>query len=403
MIVATNIIMPKLGLTMTEGTVESWYKKEGDAVKKGDIVCTISSEKLTHDVEAPEDGILLKIFVEEMGQISCKEPIGYIGELGEKVVEASGSAKKTAPTEEQVQLEAQVHASFPPRHKEVERFFITPIARKIAAERGIDYSEITGTGGNGRITRRDVENFVPSIKAASVTVNNANAGEGLSGMRKVIAKRMHNSLQQTAQVTLHRKANVSPLMTFRTDMKTKLGDSLSGSQLSINTLLARAVVLALKDFPDMNASYANGEHVVHENIHIGMAVAIDEGLIVPVVKDAANKTLTKLAENITNITSGARSNTLSSDLLTGSTFTISNLGYAGIEYFTPILNTPEIGILGVGAIAHRLVFSDNKEIVEQQELPLSLTFDHQVVDGALAAEFLQCICNYLEKPYLLLF
>lgn len=400
---AINILMPKLGLTMTEGTVESWYKKEGDAVKKGDIVCTISSEKLTHDVEAPADGILLKIIVEEMGEAPCKEPIGYIGEPSEKIADVSAPAKETASIENQGQQEAQVVASSFHRNKEVERIFITPIARKIAAERGIDISEITGTGGNGRITRRDVENFVPPRKAASATVTGTNAGEGLSGMRKVIAKRMHNSLQQTAQVTLHRKANVSPLMTFRADMKAKLGDSLSGGQLSINTLLVRAVVLALKDFPEMNASYANGVHVVHEDIHIGMAVSVDEGLIVPVVKDATNQTLTKLAENITNIISGARSNTLSGDLLTGSTFTISNLGYAGIEYFTPILNTPEIGILGVGTIDSKLVFSDNKEIVEQQELPLSLTFDHQVVDGAPAAEFLQRICYYLENPYLLLF
>lgn len=400
---ATHILMPKLGLTMTEGTVESWYKKEGDAVKKGDIVCTISSEKLTHDVEAPEDGILLKIIVEEMGQIPCKEPIAYIGEVGEKGAEASVPAKETASTEEQVQQKAQVAPTLTSKHQEAERIFITPIARKIAAERGIDYSEITGTGGSGRITRRDVENFVPAIKSASTTVSGASAGEGLSGMRKVIAKRMHNSLQQTAQVTLHRKANVSPLMTFRADMKAKLGDRLSGGQLSINTLLVRAVVLALKDFPEMNATYANGEHAVHEDIHIGMAVAVDEGLIVPVVKDAMNQTLTKLAENITNITSGARSNTLSGDLLTGSTFTISNLGYAGIEYFTPIINTPEIGILGVGAIDSKLVFGNNKEIMEQHELPLSLTFDHQIVDGAPAAEFLQGICYYLENPYLLLF
>lgn len=153
----------------------------------------------------------------------------------------------------------------------------------------------------------------------------------------------------------------------------------------------------------MNASYANGKHTVHEGIHIGMAVAVDEGLIVPVVKDATNQTLTELAENLANITSGARSNTLSGDLLIGSTFTISNLGHAGIEYFTPILNTPEIGILGVGAIDSKLVFSDTREIVEQQELPLSLTFDHQAVDGAPAAEFLQRICHYLEKPYLLIF
>lgn len=400
---ATNILMPKLGLTMTEGTVESWYKKEGDEVKKGDTVCTISSEKLTHDVEAPTDGILLKIIVEEMGEAPCTEPIGFIGETGESVAGVSSPAEETSPTEVQAQQEVKADAYPIPTRKENERIFITPIASKIAAERGIDYSEITGTGGNGRITRLDVKNFVSAVKAAPAAATSTNAGEGLSGMRKVIAKRMHHSLQKTAQVTLHRKANVSPLMTFRADMKAKIGDSLSGGQLNINTLLVRAVVLALKDYPEMNASYANGEHSVHKNIHIGMAVAVDEGLIVPVVKDATNQTLTELAKNLTNVTNGARSNALSGDLLTGSTFTISNLGHAGIEYFTPILNTPEIGILGVGAIDSKLAFSDNKEIIEKQELPLSLTFDHQVVDGAPAAEFLQRICHYLENPYLLIF
>lgn len=391
---ATNILMPKLGLTMTEGTVEAWYKREGDTVKKGDTVCTISSEKLTHDVEAPIDGTLIKIIVEENGEAPCKEPIAFIGENGEDVADVP-------PVH--VEEQTQAIAAIPPARKESERIFITPIARKIAMERGIDYSEITGTGGNGRITRRDVENFVPVVKAATVTAIVNNAGEGLSGMRKVIAKRMHHSLQQTAQVTLHRKANVSPLMTFRSDMKSKIGDSLSSGQLSINTLLVRAVVLALKDYPEMNASYANGKHIVHEDIHIGIAVSVDEGLIVPVVKDATRQTLTELAENLTSLTNGARSNTLSGGFLTGSTFTISNLGHLGIEYFTPILNTPEIGILGVGAIDSKLVYNENKEIIEKQELPLSLTFDHQVVDGAPAAEFLQGICGYLENPYLLIF
>lgn len=392
---ATNILMPKLGLTMTEGTVEAWYKREGDTVKKGDTVCTISSEKLTHDVEAPIDGTLIKIIVEENEVSPCKEPIAFIGETGENV------ADLPVPVKEQTQAIAAPSTV----RKESERVFITPIARKIAMERGIDYSEIIGTGGNGRITRRDVENFVPAVKAEAATVRSTvnNAGEGLSGMRKVIAKRMHHSLQETAQVTLHRKVNVSPLMTFRSEIKAKIGDSLSSGQLSINTLLVRAVVLALKDYPEMNASYANGKHVVHEDIHIGIAVAVDEGLIVPVVKDATRKTLTELAENLTSLTNGARSNTLSGDLLTGSTFTISNLGHIGIEYFTPILNTPEIGILGVGAIDIKLVYNENKEIIEKQELPLSLTFDHQVVDGAPAAEFLNGICHYIENPYLLIF
>lgn len=392
---ATAILMPKLGLTMTEGTVDTWYKQPGDSVEKGEVIATISSEKLTHDVEAPEAGVL-QIVTEEAGEQLCKEPIGYIGEAGEQMPSIEEAA---APIEKEHAPEVTKSAQAPAR-KEGVRIFITPIARKIAAERGYDYTQIPGTGGNGRITRRDVENYVPTV--AAPTQATMNAGEGLSGMRKVIAKRMHASLHETAQVTLHRKANMTALMKFREKMKKKLGED-GKAALSINVLLARAVVLALKKHPEMNAAYANGEHIKQEVIHLGMAVAVDAGLIVPVMRDATNQSLTELAENLQNVTAGARNNTLSSELLSGSTFTISNLGQAGVEYFTPILNTPEVGILGVGAMTAKLVFNKKGKVKEQQELPLSLTFDHQVVDGAPAGEFLQTICENLENPYKLIF
>ncbi|MER2192555.1 MAG: dihydrolipoamide acetyltransferase family protein [Solibacillus sp.] len=400
---AIQVLMPKLGLTMTEGTVDSWYKKEGDPVEKGEVVCTISSEKLTHDVEAPDKGVLLKILVQETEEQVCKEPIGILGAAGEQVSSRSISAEK--PQEVLVappsvaEKPTQLASSSP-----TARIFITPLARKIAAEKGIDYTQVAGTGGNGRITRRDIEGFVP-VKVAAPTEATAKsvtqAGEGLSGMRKVIAQRMSYSLQQSAQVTLHQKVNVTPLMAFRQELKAKLGDDAKAA-LNVNVLLMRAVVLALRDHPEMNASYSNGTHEVHEDIHVGMAVAVEGGLVVPVIRQANAKTLTQLAEGLATVTTAVKENTLSGDLLTGSTFTISNLGSTGVEYFTPILNTPEIGILGVGALTSKLVFNAEKEIVEQQELPLSLTFDHQVIDGAPAAVFLQSISKYLENPYSLM-
>ena len=394
---ATAILMPKLGLTMTEGTVDAWYKQAGDSVEKGEVIATISSEKLTHDVEAPEAGVLQIVTAEEQEQV-CKEPIGYVGAAGEEVATVAVPEEPVISNEATAEAPIEVKA---PVRQQGTRIFITPIARKIAAERGYDYTQIPGTGGNGRITRRDVESYVPVAEAAPVKAI-SNTDEGLTGMRKVIAKRMHASLHDTAQVTLHRKANISSLMKFREKMKKKLGDEGKAS-LGINVLLTRAVVLALKDHPEMNASYANGEHTKHEAIHIGMAVAVDAGLIVPVIRDATNQSLSQLADSLQNVATGARNNTLSSDLLSGSTFTISNLGHAGVEYFTPILNTPEIGILGVGALSTKLVFTKKGKVKEQQELPLSLTFDHQVVDGAPAGEFLQTICQYLENPYRLVF
>jgi pyruvate dehydrogenase E2 component (dihydrolipoamide acetyltransferase) len=399
---ANQILMPKLGLTMTEGTVDLWYKQEGDYVKKGETVCTISSEKLTHDVEAPDSGVLLKILVQEAEEQVCKEPIALIGTEEEKL-SSSGPVLKVQRTE-QGTLENPIEPTS--SLIKTERVFITPLARKLATERGIDYTQVQGTGGNGRITRRDIESFVPqAIQVATnpsqVITSDIRAGEGLSGMRKVIAQRMHASIQQSAQVTLHRKVNMTPLLSFREELKQKLGDDVQAS-MNINVLLMRAVVLALRDHPAMNASYSNGQHEVHEDIHIGMAVAVEGGLVVPVIRQANTKTLTQLAEGLVTVTTGVKENTLSSDLLKGSTFTISNLGNTGVEYFTPILNTPEVGVLGVGTVTSKLVFNSEKEVVEQQELPLSLTFDHQVIDGAPAAAYLQSISEYLENPYRLL-
>ena len=279
------------------------------------------------------------------------------------------------------------------------------MARKIATEKGYDISLIKGTGGNGRITRRDVESYQPSLVADKVVepltqaMTTGQYGEGLEGMRKIIAERMMNS----PQVTLHRKADLTELLKFRKELKAKVHTPLENGELGITTLLTKAVTKALRDFPALNAWYGGGIHQIHERIHIGMATALDDGLVVPVIQDADRMTLADLGQSIKTLANQARKGTLASDLYSGSTFSITNLGGPGVEYFTPILNSPEVAILGVGATQQALAFNEEGEVVQKDYLPLSLSFDHQVIDGLPAAEFLARVVSYLEDPYLLIF
>ncbi|MFD2729220.1 dihydrolipoamide acetyltransferase family protein [Enterococcus camelliae] len=408
---ATEITMPKLGLTMTEGTVDNWAKKEGDAVAKGEVVCTISSEKLSYDVESPIDGTLIKILVAEGDDAECTAPIGLIGDAGEQVGEtttdatssASLTAEWEAPETEAAKPAPAPQAAPAPERKAGERIFITPLARKLAAEKGYDIAQINGSGGNGRITRRDVERHQPTAAPVAAAVAPSTVGAGLKGMRKTIAERMMHSLQTTAQVTIQQKADITNLLAFKKEIQAKSSVALKDGQLSITTLLSKAVILALKETPEMNAWYHDGAYEKQEAVHLGMAVAVADGLVVPVVENADRMTLTELGKTLNSRIAEARNGSLAGQHYTGSTFTISNLGKSGAEYFTPIINSPEIGILGVGSMQSQLAFDDNHEVVELKKLPLSLTFDHQIVDGSPAAEFLGRIIFYLENPYSLVF
>lgn len=425
---ATELVMPKLGLTMTEGTIEKLLVKEGDEVSVGDVVAEISSEKLTSEVEANDDGTIIKLVAEEGDTVACKAPMAYIGEPGEEVdaggPSSTGESAETTPenskkdndplptgkpplevADTDADTDVQQAADTDTR-SEGERIFITPLAKKMAEERGIDIKSINGTGGNGRITKLDIERFVPEEKPATETAapqkTDAEYGAGLQGMRKTIAERMMRSTQSTASVTNQRKVDITNLMAFRSEMKARTNGTVDKSAFSINTLLTRAVVLALGDMPEINAWYYNGEHIINEEVHIGMATAIDDGLVVPVIKNADRMTVSKLGETIKDVTTKARQGTLDGDLYSGSTFSITNLGGNGIEYFTPIINTPEVAILGVGAMQSELAFDDEKNVIEKQMLPLSMTYDHQLIDGAPAAEFMQLIADYLEQPYRLI-
>lgn len=409
-----TIVMPKLGMTMTEGTIVEWYKEVGDPVNEGEPILMISSEKLNQDVEAPISGILLAKNANVDDQLEVGATIAVIGEEGEAVASNEGKADQPAAGSGKVEAVSANVVKTEEKKVNGSRIFITPLARKMVKENNLDKDLIKGTGGNGRITKRDIQRVLASgydyqaesqvAAALAVPTSFANVesiGEGLNPMRKAIARNMRRSLGQTAQLTLHRKANADSLIDFQKVLRNKIESADLDVKLTLTVLIARATVLALQDLKKMNSHYQDGQLTEFDEVHLGIATSLDDGLLVPVVKDAHQKTIGALAKEIKDISTKARNGQASGDLLTGSTFTITNLGASGIEYFTPILNTPETGILGVGAFQDELVLDEEGKVKSVKKIPFSLTFDHQIADGALAAEFLSILINYIENPYLL--
>lgn len=410
-----NVVMPKLGMTMTEGTIEEWNKAVGDEVEAGDVIVTISSEKLTQEVEAPVSGVLLVQNVAMGDEAKVGAILAVIGEEGADV---SGTTTSTSESEQTAEASTDESTSKDEKtaspesrtsSNQGERIFISPLARKMLEDKELDIGRIKGTGGNGRITKLDitrVENAGYDYKAeqpkiTTTTFTTEDIGQGLPSMRKKIARNMRKSLETTAQLTLHRKANANQLIAFQKNLRKEVEAVDSDMKLTITVLIARATVLALQEFKKMNATFYDGELVQHDDVHLGIATSLDDGLLVPVVKNAHQKTIGTLAKKIREISTKARDGEAGGDLLSGSTFTITNMGATGIEYFTPILNTPESGILGIGAMQESLKLNDDGEVEKELQIPFSITFDHQVLDGADAAEFLSILIKYIESPTLL--
>lgn len=401
---AVEVIMPKLGMAMKEGTVSIWNKRVGDTVEKGELIASINSEKIEMELEAPADGSILEITVQEGQGVPPGTVIGYIGQPNEQVPEAK------APDEEQ-KAEKEIAATVAEAEKPAllskvntkNRVKISPVARKIAEKAGIAYEQLEGSGPGGRITKEDVEKAISHASASQVIEQeevNKTQKTPVTGMRKVIAKRMHDSLKESAQLTMTIKVDVTEVVKLRKQLAETVQSHFE-TKLSMNDFVARAVVLALQKHPQMNSAYIDDHIHVFESIHLGVAVALEKGLVVPVVQDVQNDSLIQLAQKIKQFAQRARQGELSQDEMTGSTFTISNLGAYGVEYFTPILNPPEAGILGVGAVEEAAVFKGEK-VERRSLLPLSLTFDHRVLDGAPAAAFLQTIKQLLEEPFTML-
>lgn len=407
---AVEVFMPKLGMSMKEGTVVEWLKKKGDKVKKGESIVVISSDKIETDIEAPQDGVLLDILVEQDETVEVGKVIGYIGQEGEKPDAQFNEIPKKAMQEVAVSV-----GTIEPNMTSKHMLRVSPAARKLAREAGIDLSNIKGTGPKGRITKADVEKAIQQKHASlqpvrekqtiaettEITVERKDVTvKPLTGMRKVIATRMFASLQQTAQLTIHMKADVTELLELQEKLREELQDE-PDIKLTITDFIARATILALCIHKRMNSLYQNGHIHMYDSVHLGIAVALENGLVVPVIPYAEKLSLKEISKKIKELSVRAREGKLSSEEMKGSTFTITSLGAYGVEFFTPVLNPPEVGILGVGTAADVPVFIGDA-IQKRKILPLSLTFDHQVIDGAPASQFLTTIKNYLENPYKIL-
>jgi pyruvate dehydrogenase E2 component (dihydrolipoamide acetyltransferase) len=430
---ATQIIMPKLGMAMTEGTVVKWLKQDGDEVTKGEPVVVVMSKKITYTVEAPASGIL-RIVAGPKETRAVGRVIGFILSPGEPMpaVEVAPppapevvavEAPRAAPPPPPPPLEAprEVRASPAARrrarelgidiarvpgsglegriteadvqayYEQQQRIPATPLARRIAEEEGLDLSQIPGTGPGGRITEEDVLRALEGRRAPAAPLRTI----PFTGMRQAIAERMMESLHSMAQLTLTTRADVTELVGLREVLSQRWN-----VRLSYTDFIIKATALALKEHPLLNSALVGEEIVLHEDIHIGVAVALEEGLIVPVIRHADRKSILEIHQTVQDLAERARRGDLSVDEVTGSTFTITNLGMYGIDAFTPIINPPEVAILGVGRIVEELALM-NGQVAVRSRMVLSLTIDHRIVDGAPAAAFLQTVVRYLEHPALI--
>ena len=409
---AYEILMPQLGLTMEEGTVSSWLKHEGDAVKAGEAILEITTDKLTNEVTSEHDGVLLKIVAQEGEDSPIKGLLGYIGEAGEQV---GGAAAPAAVPVEAVAPAAASAAVIAPAAVSADgaRIRISPFARKLAANMGVDYSALTGSGPSGRIVAKDIyaaaearksaPAAAPAAPAAAPAAPAAKKGglelmEGdtiakLSGMRKVVAERMLQSHTEIPPVTQNTKVDVTALMKFRKSLI-----ETAGKKFSVNDLILKATAKVLRAHPEVLVSYDNGQVIQRAHVNLGMAVALDAGLIVPVIRDADKMGLDELAAKAKDLATRAKENKLTTDEYKGSTFSVSNLGMFGIETFTPIVNQPDAGILGVCAIQDELVMDDEGNISKHQVMRLSFTYDHRLIDGAVAAKFIMDLRDLLQSP-----
>ena len=393
---AVEVVMPKFGLTMTEGTIQQWFKSEGDAIKTGAALFEVETEKVLYEVEAPAAGTVAKLLYAVEAVVGVGLPVAVIAEAGEEVAEvaaryadAPAAAPAAAPPEP---APAAAAAPSPAPQEKRGRVPVTPAARKLAKEHGVDLSGVTGTGPRGRITREDVQKIIDSGGQAAPSPAPAAAPAAaedmpLRGMRKVIAERMQQSLQGSAQLTISTEVDVTQLIDRRQEVRQEFN-------VTYTDFIVQACAHALRQHPRMNAHLEGDIIRANTDIHVGLAVALDEGLIVPVVRDADKKSLKDIAAEAKTLAEKARASQLKLEEVSGGTFTVSNLGMYGVDAFTPIINAPQSGILGVGRIVEKPVIHRG-EVTRRSMMVLSLTFDHRVIDGAPAGAFLQTVADLL--------
>lgn len=404
---AFTITMPQLGLTMTEGTVGKWLKKVGDPVSVGEPLMEIETDKLSTEVNSEAEGVLLAIVAKNGDDVPVQGILGYIGQAGE-VVPGGDAPTEPAPAAPVAAPESLAAAPWPVPQKSslsCGRVKASPLAKKIAANMRVDLTSLAGTGPGGRILQRDVlaaptaasqtapVQTAPATQA--VAVYSAARREKLKGMRKTVGERMLASHVQIPPVTQNMKIDVTELLEFRAMLNAKREKE---ERFSLNDFILKATARALAKHREMLVSLDGNEVVYNEDVHIGMAVALDEGLIVPTIRGADLLGLEALSATARNLARRAREGTLGMDEYSGSTFSVSNLGMFGIETFTPIINQPNAAILGVCAVDSELDMDDEGKLYKKQVMRISLTYDHRLMDGAVAARFQASLRGFLQNP-----
>ena len=450
-----EIQMPKLSDTMTEGTLIAWKKKKGDQVSAGEVLAEIETDKATMEWESPEDGTLTEIYVEEGGKVNVGDKIAFIGGEGEEAPKEEDKEKEKAekpPTDEKEKEEKpegkeeekeeekpkkaekqkkeekpeaeekeEKKAEAPKAEKKTEagkpapriekaeeaRVKASPVARRIAAELGVDLFSVKGTGPEGRVTETDVRSAAKSKQAApSAKIPAAvKAGESariqLSGMRKIIAQRLVESLGPVPHFYLDIDIDAAPLMEAREELKSA-GEGADAAKITVNDFVLKAAVQAAVKVPRVNASFDSDAIVQYADIDLGIAVAIEDGLLTPIIRAAQNKSLREISELAKDLAHRARNKRMKPEEFQGGTFTVSNLGGMGIDNFSAVINPPQGFILAAGRITKVPVVDDCDRIIVGHRMSLTMSCDHRVIDGALGAEYLKELRHLLENPALLL-
>jgi pyruvate dehydrogenase E2 component (dihydrolipoamide acetyltransferase) len=391
---AIQVLMPKIGLTMTEGKIVEWKKREGEWVNKGEILFVFETEKVAFEVEAPQSGFLAKI----LAQVDETVPIGGVVGL---LIEKEGEKVEVTPKKPEIIPEGGEKRVLEVRPERSEKIRATPMARKIAKERGIDLKNVVGCGIGGRIKRRDVEAAL-NIKSSEQIL--PRLGEGklakLSGMRRIIAQKMLASKIETAQTYMTISVDTAKILESRERLAPVI-EKMTGVHLTITDILMKITASAIRLHPVINTRWTPDGIIWFDAIHMGMAMALEEGLIVPVIWDIGRKSLSETAKARAALIEKGKVGKLTPDEMKGSTFTLSSLGMYGVEEFIAIINQPESAILAVGAILDKPVVI-NKEVVIRPMMKLTLSYDHRVIDGAKAAQFMKTLRGLMEVPILTL-
>ncbi len=439
-----EITMPKLSDTMTEGTLVSWKKKKGDKVSTGEVLAEIETDKATMEWESPEDGVLLEIFIEEGGKVNVGDRIAFVGEEGETVSakaeapaakkpakeEKPKSEKPTAadkkeretahPQRDAKPLEAAVSAASskpakqepPAPPSDDARIKASPVARRLAAELGVDLAKIEGSGPDGRIIEGDVRAAAKSptpsttpVKSAAKSQLAARPAQGariqLSGMRAVIAQRLVESKGPVPHFYLTIDVDAGPLMSARAELKSA-GKGTDTAKITVNDFVLKAAVQAAVKVSKVNASFDGDAIVQYSDVDLAIAVAIEDGLVTPVLRAAQTKSLREISEAVKDLAHRARNKRMKPEEFQGGSFTVSNLGGYGIDSFSAIINPPQGFILAVGAITKQPVVDESDQVVIGHRMSVCMSCDHRVIDGALGADYLKELRHLLENPALLL-